>query len=591
MKLKQNMRLIFAIFFVATLATAAYSMVVVSAQDEVEELPFGGFYMIADGDFEPNLSLLQLESMYGINIPDDVFHSNQPWEIPVLKTYGNDFAITKVFSPDGHSIRVGFHAVLEAPVIDIWTTEEDQGSDYSISLSNEDMEAATVDDDTSELSWGLLRMLGDLDYLYENTTDVDNVEWTFDTTFAIASYDILIVDGMKSKGNSGNVSITVSYSNSSSAPTNYNSTYVHNETIFNDFASLQEAWFRLDLENTNSSYSTHVNHIQIDNIEADGIYIAEADANVSDTRYTRTYFGDRDDFITTSSIDDSKHNWGILTEPRTSSDEAPISYGGGPSPDGLSLSSFWSSATGSKIASLSSSIKGTADNVINEARGWDTKDKLENAFKDRIIQKDPDYTERSQIKDLKLTNAVANWDIPQKITELKKAAYDKYKETESSVKQVVEKAKEETVKRVTFATDLAADAVNKGKEAAEDALDATNALAGSIKDRASAFGQDVKNKITDAAGTIKDGAVSVWSNAKQKLQEIGSFLQRYLPFILIGAGLIILLVAFMYLRNMGMLAGMAFVGVIDLDTKFDTGLRRVGKILERYNLEDHNRLE
>jgi len=544
MKLRSKLFILGALALVTMIALQPMAPYLVSGADE-EQLPFADFYMIADGDFNPNLSPASLEAAYHITIPTNYLSSNTPWSIPVknVKTADGTGSIDKVFF-DGHQIRVAFTAILKAPVIDIWESKISNNGGPQLSSEN-DLQASATDSATSTLSWGLQQMLGSLTYKYQNITDI-STSWTYKKSFLLSDYNILILDSAKSAGNAGNMTVTVAYSNSSSTPVNYNSSYVYNATVYNDFISnYGELWFRLDLETLNGSAFNYVNLIDVQNtdITGGGRYIASSVANVTDQRYVKTYFGDRSTFLNLTSI--HYNDYPVLNAP-----------GEGPTTNslqeqhGLHLNGFWDSVTGKSIAKLSSSIKTSASNVVNQAKGWATKTDLENSFKDKIIQTKNAYTSRNQITDLKLSNAVANWDTPSKITSNIKSAYDKYRQSDSTVAKVVQHAEDAVTKRVTFATNLAAKVINDPKGAADDAIDATKSLYGSVKNKASAFGQNVKNKITNTAKNIKDGAVGIWSNVKKTAGGIFKGITKYLPWIIGGVAVLAVLFLFVYFSMM-----------------------------------------
>ena len=569
---KSKLFVVLTVALVAMITIQPFAPYMVKAADQ-EQLPFGDFYMIADGSFDPNLSPAQLEAAYHITIPTSLLSSKNPWSIPVknVETADHTGRIDRVFF-DGQQIRVAFTAILKAPVINIWESKINTNGGPRLS-SEPDLQAATTDSATSELSWGLQQLLGSLSYKYDNITDVSG-SWTYDTSFLMSDYNILILDSIKSKGNAGNVSVTVSYSNSSTV-SDYTTASVYNHTIYNDFiATYNELWFRLDLEKTNGSSFKYVNLIDVENadISGGGRYIADSTANATDNRYVETYFGDSSTFLNLTSI--HTNNYPVLTRP-----------GDGPSTStlqqnyGIHLSGFFSNIAGKAIAKLPSSITKSANNVINEAKGWASKTDLENAFKDKIIQTKNAYTSRDQIKDLKLSNAVANWDTPSKIIKNVKNAYDKYRESDSTVAQVVQHAQDAVTKRVTFATNLAAKVIKDPTGAADDAIDATKGLMGSIKDKASAFGHNVMNKVTNTAKNIKDGAVSIWSNAKQKVTGIFQGITKYLPWIIGGALVLIVLGALVYLR---MMTPMRFMPEIEHARAFTKELHYADQVARKW---------
>jgi len=152
--------------------------------------------------------------------------------------------------------------------------------------------------DKARDDYSLELLLASASYQYKNTTEGDFGTGDLSDNFNSDTYKYLALKRMKAVSVSSNVSIVVSYSDSTSGNIS-SANDVTNITIFNEPLPYSHTyWFRLDLEATNSS-RMYVINIKLTNVHADSIFIFSSSTDMKDTRYLNCYFDESDTPVST----------------------------------------------------------------------------------------------------------------------------------------------------------------------------------------------------------------------------------------------------------------------------------------------------
>ncbi len=463
-------------------------------------------------------------------------------EMPVGYSWGPGIdGIGDIVKISEKAFAVTFYEQLEAPVLDATTTTENV-NEFPVEPSNE--EEGTGD-------WSIFDILSDQSNLIKNETAKNYgstaVEFTDD--FQPSTYKYLLLYKVMSSG-SNNISVVVSYSNSSS-PTNLNSTYAVNVTVYNEYVrDSSTLWWRLDKENTANTY---VNHIKITGINViGGIYVFSLTQDLSDPRYDTVYFEDRTTSVSVHAIEKTgvMKGWekirlmDLPADERTKLNSLPPGSEGGLKANGL-----WSSLKAKDFLKVPSPIKNTYDNLKKEARGWDSATDLSNSIKASVAAKLG--VSANDMGNLKLSKAIMGWSVPKLTATTINNAMEKAADIRSDAKGVLEDAKKTGYKVVNFATSVKAEVVGKVSDVAKDAKEATNGIYGAIKNAGSSvakFAVDVKDKIVDSVGNIKEGAISIVGKAKEALSGFGNSM-----ILLIFGGLLVMVIVLALLNKYGVI--------------------------------------
>ncbi len=509
MKLKAY---VFVAFFVAILLT---SQLPVQAEDTAITFPsvtgyFEGDVLVSTTTLTGIIDRIDMAfkevSQYSQHYPTiQAFLESVPmgYQIDLDPSEGL-FAAVKV-STNTWSIRFSTETAA-APVLDQATTTTSPGEIGVVPQEREE----------SDKDMGLPFFVGDSSYILKNETGFQTTTYEYPTDFAVVPKLILALYNVQSLSTS-NISVTVSYVNSTSVP-NLNSTYAVNKTLFNDFVRTSTTlWWRLDLENTQNAY---VAHVKITNIDVlGGIYIYTTTADARDSRYSTIYIGDRTspDYNFTQTLNSIPwENWEKIEVWKQKQPSTALYSTGDPDVP-VVLNGFWTSITPTQILTVPSKIRTRADNVINEARGWNSASDLQNSIKKSVAAKLSINPEELTLD--KITKAAMGWAVTPETAQALQNTMDKAAEVSSDVKTVINTAQEKTLKRIHFATEIAADAIKNTAAAAKDVKDITTGIFATAKAKATQFATDIKDNIVDATGKIVHGAVSVVSKAKQFVTE------------------------------------------------------------------------
>lgn len=533
--MKLNKKLI-RLSFVSSLMLVGFIIanpyIIGAANDDEVEFPTFDLYI--DGTADVSLNFLKNSGLI-LPTPDNDFLSlDVGFEmIPENQVFSESLTIHKVTKIDFDTWRLSFTTVLNAPLINIWESPS-VDKDLSLSITEKDIRVITEDEAQSEEPMGLSFFYGSVTTLLENDTEDSFTTFTYATDFDLDSYNILYLEDFNSKGSS-NVSIAVSYVETTSY-VNLNSTYAYNKTIYNEFvAQNDDVWFRLDLENTNSTFDEHVAHIAISNLDSNGLRsILRTAANTTDTRYGDIFVGDFDTAITLSSTEPRKVSE-IVGDP-IRVEQTSLGF------NELGLSGFWNDIGAGDILALPGELVDRADDVVNEARGWDIAETLENKVKDNIVALNSNVDSREDLDNLQIDSAVGSWGFAQNTMGFLQGLMGDGSEVYDTVSDVVGDAKDQTFETIEFATDIAADTIETVGTVANDAKDVTVGVFASAKEKVSNFGSDVKDAIVGVGNKIKNGLISIVSKAKDL---IGGGLSKLAMYALVAIIAIIVILVLM----------------------------------------------
>lgn len=219
---------------------------------------------------EEDALLAEFASNVSNILPENILISTAEVEIEeattrngiTVKTYRKEVVTTSIDMP----------VIFDNPL-------EDSGK---VALSTEDQAEEDLE------NWGIPSLTGTKNFLVKNTTDFEATSLAITDNYAVESYYYFLLEGLKSKGDSGAITVTASFA---TAATVTNTTFWRNETIVNAavYPLAQTAWFNL-LLNANSTHK-YVVHITCANIDVTGHYIFQFynSRYVSDTRHSTIY--------------------------------------------------------------------------------------------------------------------------------------------------------------------------------------------------------------------------------------------------------------------------------------------------------------
>ena len=364
-------------------------------------------------------------------------------------------------------------------------------------LSSSDVEKVNIDCTTEKeddvASWQLERFLdkGTTNY-FENTTDqTDAYEIT--DNFNSATYQYLAIHKARSALTSNTV-VNVSYSEALAGNISI-ADETTNTTIYNKFLPVQQhLFFRLDLENVNSSRPYIIN-INFDELICDAIYIYDLPAaqNFTDERYAEIFMGSA---TTAENV------------------------------SGYALTSEWEQV----MAHGADYTENFQDSTVKGV-GFKTADEFEDALYETWVA-----ILNNEIGSMMGANSIGVGDIDDYSLDMMRlnsimdgsassALYDIFEqklESHSAIETVLDAVKDDTIRRFTITSSIAPDVLKEDNDA-EQITDLSNAVIASAEradGKATSFSTNILDKFTNAVGKISDPLACFMAKARAGLHEI-----------------------------------------------------------------------
>jgi len=247
-----------------------------------------------------------------------------------------------------------------APVI--MSTEEESGK---IAVNPD------VDEDANLENWGIPDLMGDKNYLIQNTTNDDGAAFTIADNFATEQYPYLVLENLMSLLSTGAITLKISFgatadANITDIAVTYNKTIINAEVM--PIAS--NIWYNLVLE-TNETFPYVIN-IDITNFDMTGHYVFEFenDKFIFDTRYGVFYTDIEESVLASMKYSVTEINGEHYMELRPSEDRSML----------LPLSVTYDELNVSKMLAVPSRID-FRDDMYVRMTGWLDAEDLENDLK------------------------------------------------------------------------------------------------------------------------------------------------------------------------------------------------------------------
>jgi len=374
--------------------------------------------------------------------------------------------------------------------------------------------------DKARDDYSLELLLASASYQYKNTTEGDFGTGDLSDNFNSETYKYLALKRMKAVSVSSNVSIVVSYSDSTSGNIS-DSADTTNTTIFNEPLPYSHTyWFRLDLEATNSS-RMYVINIKLTNIHADSIFIFSSSTDMKDTRYLNCYFDESDTPVST-----------LLKS--AVNPETPYGY------DSLLPSTLWP-----KLFQTPPDPYTDYKKVNLLSAGWETADKLEDELEAKWAHDSADIDSTDDIVDYQMSKMRFGFSLDtEEAAAIYKALKDRYELTDDA-RELLAYLKDNYFKTVTIGTDIKPSELDD-IDAADTADEVSNGFYAAITramGRVNSFAVDILNRTVDAVGRINTNVAAFISAKLNYLTEdLGLSPIVIIMVILGGLALVVLVV-------------------------------------------------
>ena len=289
----------------------------------------------------------------------------------------------------------------------------------TLDLTEEDIEklafAPQDEAENDKENWGIPALLGDKDYLIQNTTDGVHTSYAIADNYDARTYPYFVIANMMSKDSTNAITVTLSLA---TTQTETNSSLWANTTLVSSevYPIASTTWFNL-LEVANSSYP-YVVHTVLANVDMTGHYIFDFDNDkyVSDGRY-ETFYIDVDETVLASprSVADAIEE-GLIPEYKAinpTGDDMLIVKG--TTVEDLSISN---------MLAVPAKIDARYDLAVRY-EGWtdpdDLEDDLKLAWKQQLIAQGV-MDANDKISDYEITKCYWEMDINQGVAQLMKRA-------------------------------------------------------------------------------------------------------------------------------------------------------------------------